>query len=67
MHTFEGKTCRIHHNSDLSGEIIINPYDGGDLEIRVDAQDILDFVADYVKSEKIARIEQMGTKEVLIM
>lgn len=23
MHTFEGKSCRIHHNSDMSGEVHI--------------------------------------------
>lgn len=23
MHTFEGKSCRIHYNSDMSGEVHI--------------------------------------------
>ena len=52
MHTFEGKSCRIHHNSDMSGEIHICDKNS-DKELVVEGQDILDFVADYIKTEKV--------------
>ena len=35
-------------------------------EITVDAQDILDFVANYVRSKRIARIEKMETETILM-
>lgn len=64
MHTFEGSSCRIHFNSDMSGDIHIAEK-GSDKEIKVDGQDILDFVANYVRSERISKLEQMETKEIL--
>lgn len=50
MHTFEGKNCRIHYNGDMSGEVYICDKNT-DKELKVDAQDILDFVADYIRTE----------------
>lgn len=35
MHTFEGSSCRIHFNSDMSGDIHIAEK-GSDKEIKVD-------------------------------
>lgn len=64
MHTFEGSSCRIHFNSDMSGEIHIAEKNS-DKEIKVDGQDMLDFVANYVRSQKISILEQMETKDVL--
>lgn len=64
MHTFDGKSCRIHFNSDMSGDIHIWDKDS-DKEIKVDGQDILDFVANHVRNEKISKLEQMGTREIL--
>lgn len=64
MHTFEGKSCRIHFNSDMSGDIHICDKDSEE-EIQVDGQDILDFVANYVRIERISKLEQMDTKEIL--
>lgn len=43
MHTFEGKSCRIHHNSDMSGEVYICDKNSDD-ELKVEAQDILDLL-----------------------
>ena len=44
MHTFNGKSCNIHYNSDFSGEAII--YNKNDhTEMRVDSQDLINFVA----------------------
>lgn len=64
MHTFEGKSCRIHHNSDMSGEAHICDKNS-DKELVIEAQDILNFVADYVRRERIGSLEQMNTDEIL--
>lgn len=64
MHTFEGSSCRIHFNSDMSGDIHICDKDS-DREIKVDGQDILDFVANHVRRERISKLEQMETKDIL--
>ena len=64
MHTFEGKSCRIHYNSDMSGEVHICDKNS-DKELVIDAQDILDFVADYVRSQRIGMLEQMSTENIL--
>lgn len=64
MHTFEGENCRIHFNSDMSGDIHICNQDS-DKEIKVNGQDILDFVANYAGSERISKPEQMETKGIL--
>ena len=65
MHIYNGNRCRIHYNSDMSGEVCINSKTS-DKEITVNAQDILDFVANYVKSKRIARIEKMETETILM-
>ena len=64
MHIFEGKSCRIHHNSDMSGEVHICDKNSGK-ELVIDAQDILDFVADYVRTQRIGMLEQMSTENIL--
>ena len=48
----------------MSGEIHICDKNS-DKELVIDAQDILDFVADYVKSERIGMLEQMSTESIL--
>lgn len=64
MQTFEGKSCRIHYNSDMSGEVHICDKNS-DKELVIDALDILDFVADYVRSQRIGTLEQMSTENIL--
>lgn len=64
MHTFNGKTCRIHFNSDVSGNIRIIDKDSNE-EITIDGKDILDFVAEYIRSKRISTIEQMNTDDIL--
>lgn len=64
MHTFHGKKTRIHYNSDMSGNIIIQHKDY-ELELSVLGEDILDFVAEYVRSQKISKLEQMDSKKLL--
>ena len=65
MHTFNGNNCRIHYNSDMSGEVYISDKIS-DKEITVDTQDILDFVANYVRNKKIAMLEKMETETILM-
>lgn len=66
MDTFVGKSCRIHHNSDLSGKAIITiPSHGTSKTIEVLAEDLLDFIAEFVRGERISKLEQASTKEIL--
>ena len=64
IHTFNGKKTRIHYNSDMSGNIIIQ-HKYYELELSILGEDILDFVAEYVRSQKISKLEQMDSKEIL--
>ena len=63
MHSFHGDNVVIHHNGDYSGEVIIQQDNN---EIRMNAGDLIDFVAGYVRKEKIRELEQMSSKELLI-
>ena len=68
MHTFVGKKTRIHYNSDMSGDCIIMNEETKE-SVKVSCEDILDFVADYVRFQKIykleQKLEQMKTKDIL--
>lgn len=64
MHTFNGNSCNIHYNGDFSGEAIIY-HKNNNTEVRVDTQDLIDFVEEYVRSKRISRLENMNTNEVL--
>lgn len=64
MHTFEGKTIRIHHNSDFGGNVfLVNKETNEEIEILSD--DLIDFVSELVRGQKIREIEQMDSKEIL--
>ena len=80
MHTFNGKHgTTIHYNSDLSGEVIITRKSGHgkdfrgnplpeitfDDDIRVDGRDLITFVADYVRLQRITELEQMSDEAIL--
>lgn len=62
MHTFEASAVRFHHNGDFSGDVIICEEATGN-EFRVPFEDMKKFVAEYVRCEKIARIEQTSLDE----
>lgn len=49
-----------------SGEVHICDKNS-DIELKVEAQDILDFVADYVRTERIGMLEQMSTDSILYL
>ena len=64
MHTFNGDSCNIHYNSDFSGEAII--YNKNDhTEIRVDSQDLINFVSEYVRSKKVSQLDNMNSDDIL--
>lgn len=63
MHTLNApKGTRFHYNSDLSGNVIVMTPEG---EFHVPGDDLLAFVADYVREERIARLEQASAAELL--
>lgn len=63
MHSFHGDNVVIHHNGDYSGECIIQQ-EGK--EIRMNTSDLIDFVAAYVRNQKIEQLEQMDSKDLLL-
>lgn len=64
MHSFNGKSCTMHYNGDFSGEVTIcNKNDN--TEVHVDAQDLINFVAEYVRSKKVSQLENMNSNEIL--
>lgn len=65
MHSYLGdRGITFHHNSDLSGDVIISGAPFG--EFRIAGKDILKLAAAFVAQEKIGRIEQMDYREVLL-
>lgn len=64
MHTFNGSKARIHFNSDMSGDCEIIEKESG-TSIKIPCEDILDFVADYVRSQRIGSLEQISNKDIL--
>lgn len=64
MHTFDGSKTRFHFNSDMSGDCEIIEKESG-RSMKVPCEDILDFVANYVRNEKIGKLEQINTNDIL--
>jgi hypothetical protein len=64
MHSQKHGGLQFTHNGDYSGEVEINNLDEN-VVMTVDMQDLLDFVAEYVRSKRISELEQMSTKKLL--
>lgn len=69
-HTFESESGRtvIHYDSDLSGDVEISrKYPDGLHVSGVDLpmKDLLDFMAECIRSERIAQLEQASTEDIL--
>lgn len=58
MHTFSRPGCIIHYNPDMSGILRIEG-------VAVPAKAILEFMAEYVCRERIARLENATVEELL--
>ncbi len=67
VHTYTGTSCVIHHNVDVAGPIKIAPVTDGTVgePIEIDVGDLLDFVAEAVRSSAIEDIEQASTGMLL--
>lgn len=64
MHTYKGKTLIINHDGDYKGECYIIDKETK-TQIKVSCEDLLEFVAEYIRSKRIAKIENMDTDELL--
>lgn len=58
MHTTEGKKYRYFHNGDFSGDIDVADKKTGNTVIKIPFEDFKLLVAEYVRIEKISRLEQ---------
>ena len=72
MHTFhdDASGVTIHYNSDLSGNCLISSVPGealisDDAPLKIPGRVLLDFVAQFIVNERIAKLEQAGTSEIL--
>ena len=64
MHSANYNKIVIFYNSDYSGEVIIRNKITEE-EVRLDMDDLRDFVAESVRMERIEKIEQMDADELL--
>ena len=63
MHHFEASEgTMFNYNSDLSGKVEIKK---NGFEIELPGQDILEFVSTFVRNERISKIEELSTYEIL--
>lgn len=72
MIEYKGKTCSIHYNENLIGDLIIKSYHCGYSlgldkgEVQIDINDILEFVAEkYIKPKLIQCIENTPPLDIL--
>lgn len=69
MHSLDGSFgTTFHFNSDLSGDVRIIPHNwrGKETpETHIPGRDILDLVAHYVTNERISKLKQADTAEIL--
>ncbi|MGG6555530.1 UNVERIFIED_CONTAM: hypothetical protein MUK63_06570 [Blautia caecimuris] len=65
MHSFHGKSVNIHYDADVkTGECVIVNKENGQ-EIRVIGSDLLRFVAQYIREQKIIKIENTCATDIL--
>jgi hypothetical protein len=60
--TIRLNSCVIHYNESFTGKCQI--YDSLQDYVEIDVEDILDFVAELIKREKISKIDSMTTADV---
>lgn len=66
MHTFESEQHYFFHNGDYSGEVQIAPkFYQKDDGVVLEMKEILDFVAQYIRRNKISKLEEASTEEIL--
>lgn len=75
MHTYGGMTCRIHHNSALTGDVILSVapkqveshLDGAIkwADVKINVEDLVNFVAELVRIKEKRRLEEATAQELL--
>lgn len=63
MHHFSSGPHKATYSSDMSGDVYLTNSTGH--RIYISGQFLLDLVAHYVANERIAKLEQATTKEIL--
>lgn len=75
MHSFIDKKndITIFHNGDFSGDCLlivkdeaVEIFNNEHSQIRIPCEALLAFVSDYIRSEKISKLENMTIKELLL-
>jgi hypothetical protein len=61
MHSSKINNTQFHYNSDMSGEVHIIVKGK---EIKVESGDLIEFVLDRLRDEKIGQLEQMQTEDL---
>jgi hypothetical protein len=62
MQTFKSNGVIFNYNSDMSGAVTIKTINGS---FDVNGEAILHFVANYIRNEKISKLYDMTTEELL--
>ena len=66
MHTFQGSQGTVfHYNSDMSGDVIVIDRNDTKKKFEIPAFDILEFAAEFVRNQHIAKFEQMDVHGLL--
>ena len=67
MHYFESSNgVRFNYNSDMSGLVEIKPgFRNNDTSFEVSGRAVLEFVAEYIRLQRIAEIEGQDVSELL--
>lgn len=62
MHTYQGTGCRIHHDPDGSGVAIVQ---AGGHEVTVPCADLVEFVGELVRMQRMTELEQASAHELV--
>ncbi len=64
MKNFEAKNgTRFTYKEELTGKVIIDDENEG--TFKVNSQDLLEFVAEYIREERITKLEETYWKDLL--
>ena len=61
MHHSKVNDTQFNYNSDMSGKVIITV---DNQEMKVEGKDLIEFVLDRLRDEKIGQLEQMDEKQL---
>jgi len=58
-----GRDTTFHYNGDYSGKIEIVVKEGGSVKVQMEV--LIGFIAEYVRYEKIQKLESMNSRKIL--